>query len=271
VRERDEVFVALPLRDGTAYYVTASLVSEMQVLYPSLDVEQEFLGMRSWCILSESQRKTRSGIKRFIHAWLARTQNNGFAPGRAGPGPPHGSLSAAVLATEDAKAENAVRVDSDSGTRRKGRKQLYDEGVLEAAGFYEFWELYPIKVGKDDARAAWLDAFPEANPDLLAVILDSVGRYICTDTWQEHIRSGKGYIPHPATYISKRRWNDVIPVPLQGVYAGGRHPPGFSDPYDLAYAELEEEERRATSRVSQGGLSTSQDDQAGLSELLEGR
>ena len=67
--------ILLPLNDGTDYGVTEGIVSEFAVLYPAVDVMQELRNMRGWLLNNPKNRKTRSGIRRFINSWLSREQD----------------------------------------------------------------------------------------------------------------------------------------------------------------------------------------------------
>ena len=68
--------------------------------------------------------------------------------------------------------------------------------------FEEFWAAYPRKVGKEDARKAFVKLNPDAG--LLAVMLDAVA----TSAKSEHWAKDKQFIPHPATWIRGKRWQD---------------------------------------------------------------
>jgi len=47
--------------------------------YPAVDVHQELKAMESWLDANPTKRKTKTGIKRFVNSWLARSQNQGGA------------------------------------------------------------------------------------------------------------------------------------------------------------------------------------------------
>lgn len=70
-----KVFIHLPLNDGTMFGVTEDYVDEMKSLYPAVDVDQELRSMLGWLNSNPKNRKTKSGIKRFMNGWLAREQN----------------------------------------------------------------------------------------------------------------------------------------------------------------------------------------------------
>lgn len=68
--------VTLPLNKGE-YAIPLADIAEYSKLYPATNVEQEIRGMRGWLIGSPKNRKTKSGIKKFINGWLARAQDRG--------------------------------------------------------------------------------------------------------------------------------------------------------------------------------------------------
>ena len=75
--EEKSIFIKLILNDKTEYEVTEDDVKEYQELYPAVDVKQQFRNMKGWCDANPTNRKTRSGIKRFINSWLSKEQNRG--------------------------------------------------------------------------------------------------------------------------------------------------------------------------------------------------
>ena len=77
-----EEFLRLPLINGDDFIVTRQYVSELQSLYPAVDVEQAIRNMRGWLDSNPKNRKTPRGIKRFITGWLAREQDR--APRKTG-------------------------------------------------------------------------------------------------------------------------------------------------------------------------------------------
>lgn len=70
-----EVFITMPLVDGSMYPVTAEYVRELQGLYPAVDVEQACRSMCGWLNANPKNRKTPKGIKRFINGWIQREQD----------------------------------------------------------------------------------------------------------------------------------------------------------------------------------------------------
>lgn len=68
--------IELPLNDGTMHPVFQSQVDEYRRLYPSVDIVQELRNMLGWLNANQKNRKTASGINRFINGWLCREQND---------------------------------------------------------------------------------------------------------------------------------------------------------------------------------------------------
>lgn len=68
-------------------------------------------------------------------------------------------------------------------------------------GFVDFWAAYPRKVAKGKAETAYRLALKEADPTKL---LEAVRSY--------QFSSDPKFIPHPATWLSGKRWLDDPPA-----------------------------------------------------------
>lgn len=69
------------------------------------------------------------------------------------------------------------------------------------AGFDKFWASYPKKVGKMEARKAWVKMQCEGH---LASIVSSLQAWKATSQWEE-----SQYIPYPATWLNKSLFKEV--------------------------------------------------------------
>lgn len=67
--------VEIALNDKSLYPIFTEDVEEWQVLYPAIDVLQELRKMKGWCDANPKNRKTKSGVKRFVNSWLSRAQD----------------------------------------------------------------------------------------------------------------------------------------------------------------------------------------------------
>lgn len=71
-------------------------------------------------------------------------------------------------------------------------------------GFTEFWQAYPRKVGKGAAEKAWAKLKPD-----LQIVLSALAWQSRQDGWT---KDQGVFIPHPATYLNQRRWEDEKPA-----------------------------------------------------------
>jgi hypothetical protein len=69
--------------------------------------------------------------------------------------------------------------------------------------FAAFWEQYPKKVAKTQAMKAWQKLKPSKR--LLSDLMAGLERAKSSANWQ---KDGGQFIPHPATWINGRRWED---------------------------------------------------------------
>lgn len=91
-----QTVVCLPLNDGTEFRVTEDMVSEFSSLYPAVDVKQSLRNMRGWLVNNPKNRKTASGIRRFMNSWLSREQDRS-RPQRSQQSYTHGSDRLAAM------------------------------------------------------------------------------------------------------------------------------------------------------------------------------
>lgn len=86
-------------------------------------------------------------------------------------------------------------------------------GAAAAEGFDAFWDAYPRKTAKPQAVKAFGSLAPSA--ELLGELLQAIARQ---STWPQWTRDGGQYIPHPATWLNGRRWEDAQPGSLTVVH-----------------------------------------------------
>lgn len=78
---------------------------------------------------------------------------------------------------------------------------------INTCSFLSFWTAYPRKVSKAQAQKVW----QKINPDsfLQEQILKSLEWQSLQPDWQ---KEGGKFIPHPATWLNGRRWEDEQPT-----------------------------------------------------------
>jgi len=74
-------------------------------------------------------------------------------------------------------------------------------------GFDVFWTAYPRKVAKADALKAYVRLDPD--DDLQAELLQALRRQ---STWPQWTKDDGQFIPHPASWLNARRWEDAPPA-----------------------------------------------------------
>ena len=75
--------------------------------------------------------------------------------------------------------------------------------LIVSDNFDVFWNQYPKKAGKDEARKAWDKKQPPIDEVLKALDWQKQ-----SEQWQ---KNGGQYIPNPATYLNQGRWKDEPP------------------------------------------------------------
>lgn len=79
-------------------------------------------------------------------------------------------------------------------------------------GFGEFWELYPVKLGKDKALDAWKRLMPDGQ-----AVCDGVRKWLQTKQWK---KENGLFIPRAAKFLEERHYahlpGDHIPMGASG-------------------------------------------------------
>ena len=119
---------------------------------------------------------------------------------RAGSGQAEGSQRAASIEYIE-NIEQIEKIEQIENTpASRGKKAASDPA------FILFWDAYPKKVSKPDAVRAWEKLKPDV--DLVGSIMKGLQSWKESDQWN---RDGGQYIPYPATWLNKRRWEDEAP------------------------------------------------------------
>jgi DNA-binding MarR family transcriptional regulator len=93
-------------------------------------------------------------------------------------------------------------------------------GGLE--GWDDFWSLYPRKVAKKDAQAAFRQTRKVRPP--AAVLLAALSNFTNSKEWQ---KEGGRYVPYPATWLRDERWRDVEATAEPSAASGPPAPPDW--------------------------------------------
>ena len=94
-----------------------------------------------------------------------------------------------------------------------------------SAGFEMFYERFPRHVARAAAGRAYTAALKRADPDTIAAGLERMLPELVD-------ANGRGYCPHPATWLNRDQWNDQPSAPV--------HPSTRSDVRSSARRRLDE-------------------------------
>lgn len=111
-----------------------------------------------------------------------------------------------VAKSREMKRECNASTVTESVTREEKRREDNKHTTASPVGFAEFWTAYPRKKGKAEAEKAFAKAIKLTDLDtlLLAIKLQS-------SELKWHDKANERYIPHPATWLNARRWEDSAP------------------------------------------------------------
>lgn len=150
--------------------------------------------------------------------WLFASQNDGKIPEDAKflqrklglEKPPDLKLlidKGFLIPEQGASEVLADRKQDASGTQAfaRSREERREEAEESARRFDEFWAVYPRKVAKPDALQVW-NRLKLGNGEFTKVMA-GLTRYLTSEQWTKD--DGR-FIPHPATWLNKRRFDDEI-------------------------------------------------------------
>lgn len=92
--------------------------------------------------------------------------------------------------------DNDSDIDTDNTSENTNTK-----GAGYPPAFEQFWAAYPRRVGKGAASKAWAH-IPAGT---LPAILEALQWQRQCEQWT---KDGGQYVPHPATYLNSKRWED---------------------------------------------------------------
>ena len=92
----------------------------------------------------------------------------------------------------------------------KANKERNKNNLVWDFGFDEFWQAYPKKTGKGEAKKAWSKIRPDA--ELLQQMLNAIACQSQSEQWR---KDGGQFIPMPSTWLNQQRWEDegvIVPA-----------------------------------------------------------
>lgn len=130
--------------------------------------------------------------------------------------------------------------NTNNNNTLSSKKPMSKASALD--GFERFYGLYPRKQKRPAAEQAWKKLAPDA--ELQQRILTALAKQANSIDW---LKSGGQFIPHPASWLNGRRWEDA-PLP-SGSTAPSRHS-GFDQ---IDYEDGLELDEHGNFRIAGGG------------------
>lgn len=130
-----------------------------------------------------------------------------------------------LISDDSICSRNPIQSESESESNPKEARARVDED------FALFWAAYPRKTDKQDA----LKAFRKLKPDgeLMLRMMAALEQQKTSPQWT---KDGGQFIPHAATWLNGRRWEDQMPMGGKRVsaqaYAQREYQPGELDALD---------------------------------------
>lgn len=103
------------------------------------------------------------------------------------------------------EAPSALPAETDEVVEEEQQAESGPQKAEAEAAFETFWKLYPRKTAKDNARKAFAKINP--NAELLAEIMASLAKHATCQAW---LKDDGQFIPHAATWLNGKRWNDEV-------------------------------------------------------------
>lgn len=144
------------------------------------------------------------------------------------------------------KEKDNINIKETPLTGSKEKAEAKASAAALDRSFDKFWAVYPRHTAKQDAKRAFLRISPDDT--LLNTMLTAIQRQKQTEQW-----SDPRYVPHPATWLNGRRWEDEP--------AAARAAPGKTVSaaryQQRDYDEADLEERLGVNDLFRGGPSQS--------------
>lgn len=106
------------------------------------------------------------------------------------------------------RTDSSLQAPCKPSRARERTKATYTATETDTS-FAKFWDRHPRKVARKDAERAW----SKIPTDEIPAVMAGFERALASKQWE---RDGGQFIPHPATWLNGRRWEDEY-EPAQAV------------------------------------------------------
>lgn len=138
-----------------------------------------------------------------VNSKVVTASNAGKASARAKALKKQQELNDRSTSVDDPLQRNGNHKDTDTDTD----KNTNNTPPMVDDLFPKFWKLYPNKKGKAAAEKAWKKL--KVTADLFGQIAEGLAAQVVCEAW---VKDGGQFIPHPATWLNGKRWEDEVKV-----------------------------------------------------------
>jgi hypothetical protein len=107
-------------------------------------------------------------------------------------------------------------VHAQGGREGKGKERKTRDASGCDDGFTAFWAAFPNRKARQDAEKAWAKLKPSV--ELQATILKAIAAQGQGEDWR---KEGGRFVPHAATWLNGKRWEDEVVAVLDLAFSGG--------------------------------------------------
>ncbi|WP_218239550.1 DUF1376 domain-containing protein [Pseudomonas sp. Choline-02u-1] len=138
-----------------------------------------------------------------VNSKVVTASNAGKASARAKALKKQQELNDRSTNVDDTLQRNGNHKDTDTDTdkNKNNTPPMVDDL------FPKFWKMYPNKKGKAAAEKAWKKL--KVTADLFGQIAEGLAAQVVCEAW---VKDGGQFIPHPATWLNGKRWEDEVKV-----------------------------------------------------------
>ncbi|WP_460067548.1 YdaU family protein [Pseudomonas sp. H1_G08] len=138
-----------------------------------------------------------------VNSKVVTASNAGKASARAKALKKQQELNDRSTNVDDLLQRNGNHKDTDTDTdkNKNNTPPMVDDL------FPKFWKMYPNKKGKAAAEKAWKKL--KVTADLFGQIAEGLAAQVVCEAW---VKDGGQFIPHPATWLNGKRWEDEVKV-----------------------------------------------------------
>lgn len=99
--------------------------------------------------------------------------------------------------------------EEDKEEDKEEERESPEREAVPEEPFVTFWKAYPRRIGKGTAETAWRK---HGCNKLLPEILVAVKRCAASPDWKKECGQ---FIPHPATWLNRKGWEDELALPVK--------------------------------------------------------